>query len=169
LEQDLLYMGDPKEWLLVDKYIKDPFIHNWDIEDLKEIPDDYLTEIYCSHALEHLSHRKVIEILKLWARKMTHNGLILINVPDLLYALKQLRNLENDQIPDGLYHDFFGLHSPLSIIYGTHSQPGEYHMGGFTANLLKYAMEQAGFVNVTTDVLPDAHQMDVIIGRGRKE
>lgn len=166
--QDIRYMGkDWQNWLLVDLYIQGPRIVNWDIETLEELPDGYLVEIFTSHALEHISHRKVIDVLKLWNRKLAQNGTITIIVPDLLYAFRQLRKIDNDEVPDGLYSEEFGLHSPLSIIYGTHSQPGEYHLGGFTEQLMATALSQAGFRNITTRIEYEDHQMDCIIARAQ--
>jgi hypothetical protein len=167
--QDIRYMGeDWHSWLLIDKFIAGPKIHNWDIEVLDEIPDEYLEEIFTSHALEHISHRKVLDILKLWNRKLQDNGKITIIVPDLMYAFKQLKAIENDQVPDGLYNQMFGLHSPLSIIYGTHSQPGEYHLSGFTSYSLITLLSEAGFKNITVDTQYEDHQMDCLIAKAEK-
>lgn len=168
--QDIHYMGkDWQNWLLIDKFIEGPGIINWDIEVLDELPDGYLVEIFTSHALEHISHRKVIDVLKLWHRKLDdEHGKITIIVPDLMYAFKQLKALENDQVPDGLYHDLFGLHSPLSIIYGTHSQEGEFHLGGFTEKLLEYVLEQAGFKNIEVQSQYEDHQMNSLIAIAKK-
>lgn len=167
--QDLKYMsGNISEWLLIDKYIEGPGITNWDIEDLSQIPDDYLEEIYCSHALEHISHRKVLDILKLWYQKLTTGGKITINVPDLMYAFKQLKSLENDQVPEGLYNTFYGLHGVMTIIFGTHSQPGEAHLGGFTQNSLLELLEKAGFNNCAVTQTEDNHQMGVLIAMATK-
>lgn len=167
--QDKRYMsGDESEWLLIDLFIQGPGIENWDMEKLPEIPDGHLEEIFTSHALEHISHRKVIDILKLWYQKLAPKGKITIIVPDLLYAFRQLRKIDNDEAPDGLYADEFGLHSPLSIIYGTHSQPGEYHLGGFTEQLIMTALSEAGFRNIVTRIEYEDHQMDCIIARAQK-
>jgi hypothetical protein len=167
--QDARFMsGDLEEWLLVDLFVQGPGISNWDIEVLDEIPDDYLEEIFTSHALEHISHRKVIDVLKLWNKKLQKDGKITIIVPDLMYAFKQLRRMDNDQDLDGLYVDAFGLHSPLSIIYGTHSQPGEYHLGGFTDKLLHYALTAAGFFDIEIETRYEDHQMDCLIARATK-
>jgi len=161
-------MSELKEWLMIDLYIEGPGIKNWDIEKLEEIPNSWLHRIYSSHALEHISHQRALIALHLWWRKLEPEGNITIIVPDLMYAFKQLRAIENDQVPEGLYHEEFGLHSPLSIIYGTHSQPGEMHMGGFTPNLLKTAMEKVGYHRVEVETFYDEHQMDSIIATAVK-
>lgn len=167
--QDLKYMdGELSEWILVDLFIKGPGISNWDIEVLDEIPDEWLEEIYTSHALEHISHRKVLDVLKLWARKLQKGGKITVIVPDLMYAFKQLRAVDNDQVPNGLYNQMFGLHSPLSIIYGGQGQPGEYHLGGFTAYSLTVILHDAGFVDIQVDTRYEDHQMDSLIATAQK-
>lgn len=171
--QDARYMGikdpfDHKDWLLIDLYIKDPNILNWDIEVLDQIPDGYLEQIYCAHALEHISHQKIHEVLSLWNRKLTQGGTITINVPDLMYAFKQLKALENDQVPDGLYNSYYGLHGVNAIIYGTHSQEGEHHMSGYTASSLAYLLASSGFHDVVVDEIYDDHQMGVLIAKATK-
>ena len=171
--QDARYMkisedADLDDWLLVDLYISGPKILNWDIEKLDEIPDGHLEQIFTSHALEHISHRKVIEVLSLWNKKLQESGTITIIVPDLMYAFKQLRILENEQVPEGLYSDEWGLHSPLSIIYGTHSQPGEYHLGGFTETLLFGALSAAKFKDIEIETKYEDHKMDCLIATAKK-
>lgn len=157
---------DWQNWLLIDKFIEGPRIVNWDIETLEKLPDGYLVEIFTSHALEHISHRKVLDVLKLWHRKLDkEHGKITIIVPDLMYAFRQLKAMENDQVPDGLYTQQIGLHSPLSIIYGTHSQDGEYHLGGFTEGILRRVLEDAGFQNIEINTQYEDHQMDSLIAR----
>lgn len=171
--QDATFMNiksdeDLDNWLLIDLFIKGPRILNWDIETLDFIPNEHLEEIYCSHALEHISHRQIVNVLKLWHSKLKEGGTIIINVPDLMYAFKQLKMLEDNQKPEGLYKEPLGLHSPLSIIYGTHSQAGEYHLGGFTIKLLEQTLSLAGFDNISVETQYDDHQMDVLIGRAIK-
>lgn len=166
--QDKRYMKTEDDWLLIDLYISDPRIMNWDIEKLEEIPDDWLEEIFTSHALEHVSHRKVSWVLHNWFCKLASGGKITIIVPDLMYAFRQLRKLDNYEVPDGLYQNLEGLHSPLSIIYGTHSQKGEYHLGGFTERLLLTVLEDAGFRDVHIETKYEDHQMDCLIATAKK-
>jgi len=159
---------DLSDWLMIDLYIKERGIENWDIETLEEIPFTHLDEIYTSHALEHISHQRVMTVLALWHRKLAESGKITIVVPDLFYAFKQLKALENDQVPEKYYNEYFGLKSPLTIIYGTHSQPGEHHLGGFTPALLRYALEKTGYHNIDIDVFYDEHSMDSIVAKATK-
>jgi predicted SAM-dependent methyltransferase len=171
--QDLKYMdikteSDMDQWLLIDKYIVGPRVLNWDIEDLHQIPDDYLEKIFCSHALEHIPHTKVLDVLKLWYRKMVVGGTITVIVPDLMYAFKQLQIIEEGGNPEGLYKDLWGLHSPLSIIYGTQSQPGEYHLLGLTDLSLRYILKEAGFKDIQIETKFEDHQMDCLIATAQK-
>jgi predicted SAM-dependent methyltransferase len=166
--QDYKILGDMKEWIFVDKFLQGPNITNWDIEDLSEVPDGTLTEIYCSHALEHISHKNVINVLKMWGRKMTYNASILINVPDMSAAFQRIKTLDNDQVPEGMYNQYFGVNGVETILFGTHSQPGEAHLCGFTEGILRYTLEEAGFRNITTHVEFEDHDMECIIAKANK-
>ena len=162
-------MEKPEEWTLVDFYVKDPSIKNWDAEKLEEVENGSCEAIYASHLLEHISHRRISEVLTLWYNKLCDNGQIIINVPDLLWASREVIKYENDQpLSSSVYTSFEGNTGLQSIFYGTHAHEGEVHKAGFTQKSLTALLESIGFKNVAVTPWYDAHDMGVLMAWGIK-
>lgn len=168
-----------KEWTLVDKYVSQPDTVGWDAETLDEVEDGTVEHIYNSHLLEHISHRKVLDVLNVWYRKLKPGGLITINVPDLEWAcseflkvLKVERSGNNEAVKYRYYNQTCKLgnteHSFLQIFYGSHANDGEYHKCGFTEDSLGQALTQVGFKHVSIRREVEAHEFGCLIARGEK-
>jgi hypothetical protein len=146
-------------WTLVDKYIRDCGIENWDAEDL---PYKNVDEIYSSHLLEHIPHVKVRNVLSHWYEILGEGGKLTLNVPDLEWVFKEIRKYEQGVPLDGYYNQFDGEHGLLSIIYGTESHNGEYHKGGFTKTYVEELLSSVGFKEITVSQTIDGHDMGVL-------
>ena len=167
--QHLQIMQEPEEWTLVDLYVKHPLIKNWDASHLTEVDDGSVSHIYSSHTLEHLSHRQVPIILKHWWNKLKKGGIITLNVPDLVWACKQIMRYENMQpLTSGVYTTFEGNNVLQSILYGTHAHEGEYHKAGFTPRSLERLLDSAGFSDIIITPLYDNHDMGVLFATAIK-
>ena len=162
--QHLDIMGDLDDWILVDKYVKDPKIKNWDAEKLTEVPNNSVDIFYISHLLEHLPHKNIIKDLTLWFKKLNEGGKIIINVPDLAWVASEIFKYESGQkLESNYFTEFGGDHGLLSIIYGSQSHKGEFHNGGFTEKYLREVLGDVGFMNVKIKTGMDSHDMGVII------
>ena len=53
-----------------------------DITNLNFIEDNSVSEIYCSHVLEHIKRRDIINVLIEWNNKLKIDGILRIAVPD---------------------------------------------------------------------------------------
>lgn len=169
--QHLAVLGNPEEWVWVDKYIDHPQVKKWDAETLEEVEDGTVEAIYASHLLEHIPHTRVRHVLQLWNRKLKSGGTLILNVPDLIWACRQLIKLEGGTPLDGYYHTYQGDTGLLSIFYGTQSHSGEYHQGGFTKSTLGTHLSLSGFnFNFEKDIRQemDAHDMGVLIAEATK-
>lgn len=166
--QHLEIMKDLSEWTLVDKYVIEPDIKQWDAEVLGEVPDNSIETIYASHLLEHFEHTKSKEILSNWYRKLKTGGELIINVPDLEWLCKQVLKYEQGFLLDGYYNQFHGEHGLLSVVYGSQSHEGEYHKAGFTNSYLVGLLRLVGFESIDISRDFDAHDMQVLIARCRK-
>jgi len=161
-------MINPDEWTLVDKYIDDPQIENWDATDLSQIADNFAEEIYSSHLLEHISHTRLQEVLALWYRKLVGGGRLTVNVPDLVWACERLLKMENGQLVEGDFSTWLGERNVWEIFYGTHSHEGEHHGAGFTESFLRDLLEKVGFRNVVIKKEMEAHNMRCLIATAIK-
>lgn len=161
-QQHLDIMQPLSEWTLVDYYVDDPDIKKWKAEDL-QVEDGSVDEIYNSHLLEHLSHVQVPTVLKHWYNKLKAGGKLTINVPNLVWAAKQLYHYSQGKLLDGYYNRFDGEHGLISIFYGSQSHEGEYHKSGYTHDYLVKLLLEAGFKDIEVRSEFDAHDMGVLI------
>ncbi len=168
-QQHLEVMGDLKEWVLVDKYVKHPMIKNWDALVLDEVKDGTVNHIYASHLLEHLPQVEIEEVLAMWYRKLMSLGKVTINVPDLEWACAELLRYTNTQPLRGdYYYELEGEHGLMSIFYGAQSHEGEFHKAGFVEENLGTVLSKVGFKNIIIDHFVDAHDMGVLLAMGTK-
>ncbi len=58
------------------------------VEDLSIFPNNYADLIYASHVLEHISYRKVFEVLGEWHRVLKEGGVLRLAVPDFDKLIK---------------------------------------------------------------------------------
>lgn len=104
--------------------------------------------VYCSHALEHLYPQDVSAALKEFRRVLKPGGKVVLFVPDL----EDVKPTE-----DVLYVSPSGPITGLDMIYGFRPAlrdfPHMAHHTGFTAQTMRYALEDAGFVGVVTQRL----------------
>ncbi|MCJ7443177.1 MAG: methyltransferase domain-containing protein [Methanotrichaceae archaeon] len=109
-----------------------------DMTKLEQLPSEYYEEILAKDCLEHLPRSKVKPALEEWYRLLKKGGLLKIRVPSLINLL---RNLENASSIDK--KEFW-----IKCLYGTQAFEGDYHLSGFTKDLLRNYLSEAGFINI---------------------
>ncbi len=128
-------------WINVDKY---PECSTPDIVcdsvDL-DCPDNYADEIFSNHMIEHISHRRILDAFKNWARILKPGGKLVIECPNLTAAVQKWMN-----IPD------FGRGSTYETIFGGQEGPGAYHISGYSYELLESLLKEAGFKEVKREI-----------------
>lgn len=161
--QHATIMVNPDEWTLVDKYIDNNLVKNWDAEKLDEVEDGSCEVIYASHLLEHISHRRLENALRVWRGKLQEKGTLIINVPDIVWAARQIIKYEQGQtINDTIYNVFEGERGLQTIVYGSHEHEGEYHKAMFTKRSITTLLEREGYHKIQVDQFIDAHEMGVL-------
>lgn len=117
-------------------------------------PDDSIEEVYSCHALEHVPKRGIVPTLKEWHRVLEPGGMVNISVPDLEWCCREwLARQTNDWYMD--------------IIFGNQDHAGEFHMTGFTRDILREYLEQAGFERIDIGTAW-THRQNTLVGRGYK-
>lgn len=166
--QHLQIMNDYENWQLIDLYIDHPDVLKMDATKL-EYPDNFLQHIYASHLLEHLPHPHLPVILKHWHTKLQKEGILTLNVPDLVWISNQILRYENNQILESdVYNEFYGERGLMDVVYGTHAHEGETHKAGFTKRSLEELLKMVGFRDIVIDCIYDAHDMGVLIATAKK-
>jgi glycosyltransferase involved in cell wall biosynthesis len=109
------------------------------VADARKIPLDNnsVSELRSAHLIEHFPKEEIPQLLKEWYRLVEPNGTIRILVPDFV---KVCRQIVNKEIP---------LELGLLWTYGGHRDGFDIHHWGYTFEILKYFLENAGFLNIT--------------------
>lgn len=114
--------------------------HLGDAQDLSRFPDASFAEIYASHCLEHLDFRGEMEAaLREWHRVLVPGGRIFVSVPDLSALARLILR------PDLTVNDRFNI---MKMVFGAHVDAYDYHKVGFDFELLRYFLQEAGFVGI---------------------
>jgi len=138
-----------KSWEIFNINTSDNTDHVGDAKDLSRFKNNSFIEIYASHVLEHIDYIDELKsTLCEWYRVLKPKGRIYISVPDLdtlCLLLTQKNNLSTE--------DEFDL---MRMVYGGHIDSHDYHLVGFTQNILAEYLHISGFKNITK---VDSHKL----------
>ncbi len=114
----------------------------WDLERTPlPFPDNCAEEIIAKDVIEHISWRRVEDLLRDLYRILRPGGRIYVQVPDLeAIARKIILN------PDYCYGDLCGWKAISYWVYGAQDYPENTHKSGFTISTLRRLLEEVGFV-----------------------
>jgi predicted SAM-dependent methyltransferase len=107
-----------------------------DVVDLGKLPSSYFNFILAQDVLEHLEREKVPKALDEWARLLEPNGVVEIRIPSLLDMFCLLSTPERRQ-PEK-------AREIIQLIFGTQAYNGDYHLSGFTSEVLDDLISEAG-------------------------
>ena len=108
---------------------------------LDKFKDNFASEIYACHVLEHLAHNEVPPTLARWFAVLKPGGTLRISVPDLDRIVKIYgANTKHFQTPGN---------SPwIGLIYGGQNDKHDFHKTGFNFCWMKKLLEDADFTGV---------------------
>jgi len=110
----------------------------WDLEKPLPLPSNYAEEILAKDVLEHISFRKVRDVLKDWYRVLKPGGKITIQVPDLLAIYEKVVKKDPS--------DWWSI---SYWIYGAQDYPENTHKTGFTYTALYKLLTEVGFKRIS--------------------
>ena len=96
-----------------------------------------VNEIFSFDMIEHIPTKLILNLFMVWHKVLTFDGRIEIGTQDL----ESLCN-------DFLSSDFTRRKSLINHFYGSQSFQSDFHLTGYTFEILKDYLEQAGFKNV---------------------
>ena len=132
----------------IDKYVTLPNIVNADMWDLPYESNE-VDGIFSSHALEHIPKKHVIPTLREWHRVLKPGAVAHIRVPDLEWCVTEwLKTKCNDWNMD--------------TIFGNQDHPGEFHLTGFTVEIMHHYLIAAGFVHVQASAIMSHRQRTLV-------
>lgn len=112
-------------------------------------PDQTFHVVSNRHVLEHFMWEEAPALVKEWTRILKVGGRLIINVPNLAAAAREILRADEDPNVDvGLY--------PLWQVYGKQEgNYGEIHRNGFTRHGLRRLLEYCGLSEVEVKVVGD--------------
>ncbi len=116
-----------------------------DVTDLSMLPNGYFHEIVAQDVLEHLERHKTSLTLQRWSDLLAQEGTIEIRVPSLLGLFEFLAS------PD--WRSIEKTEEVIHLMYGTQAYIGDYHLAGFTAELLTEYLRRVGLQVCYSDLL----------------
>ena len=110
-----------------------------DITDLRQFEDNSIEEIYASHVLEHIEHKKIMKTLEGIYRVLKDSGKFYISVPDVDYLFKIILH-EKAPIKVKLH--------VMKIIFGGQIDDYDFHYFGYTLQFLAGFLKETGFKKI---------------------
>lgn len=132
-----------KDYLNIDIRKTDPRVLVMDLEKelLTPFPDNSVDEIIARDCIEHISWRRVKDLLKDIYRVLKRGGRAYIQVPDLEAIAKRV--ILN---PDFCFNELCGWEAISFWVYGAQDYLENAHKAGFTIPTLKRLLEEIGFI-----------------------
>ena len=116
-----------------------------DITALSQLPSGHFELIVAQDVLEHLERERVPTALAEWSRLLAPEGVLELRVPSLFDLFLMLAAPENRSAE--------GAAKVNHLLYGTQAYSGDYHLTGFTAELLEDLLTKAGLQVCTASLL----------------
>ena len=109
-----------------------------DIRNLNMLPSGMYEEILAQDVLEHLPQIDIIPTLSEWFRLLRIGGVLKLRVPNLTGLLQLLENNKSIEDQERL----------IKCLFGTQAYEGDYHLSGFTKEILNYYLSNVGFNHI---------------------
>lgn len=110
-----------------------------------KVAENSVGTIYASHLFEHITRRKVAQVVQSWFHALEPGGKLLVCVPDL----EALARIYLESLPH--YDTAEGRHRAdlaAGIIYGGQVDQYDFHYGGYSFATLAQLLVSAGFKEI---------------------
>lgn len=124
--------GDVKRgYINIDLYADVPGVFRLDIESLPYVTNS-IAEIFVQDVIEHISHRKTLQVLRHWCSLLMPSGVLEIRCPD---ARKQA---------ELFLSGFWDVETYALMVYGGQDFEGNQHKTCFTRESLEATLRRLG-------------------------
>ena len=135
--------------------------------------DGTVSELLSHSSIEHVSWRKVGELLADWFRVLKPGGRVIIYTPDFRYLCRSYLEGKTDQHIDKTYIDearrVFGTYTPsawaMMKMFAGQEYAENFHFAAYDFELLKSVLETTGFSRITR--IPPEYSLRVVAEKGR--
>jgi len=126
-------------WKILDVEKRDEVDLVGDIRDLKSFADEICSEVYCSHVLEHIGPREILDTLNGLYRILAPGGRLYVSVPDLdVLAMLFVHSATSKA------HRF----AIMRMMFGGQMDEFDYHKIGLNLDLMTDYLRDVGFASV---------------------
>jgi predicted SAM-dependent methyltransferase len=160
------YKWIDETWTKVDKFIERPDVLKMDARKLEFEPGT-IEAIYASHIVEHIPYPDIPKMLENWFTVLQPGGWVHINVPDMEWIAEHLVKLCHGDY-SGMTHYATPTDLINRVIYGTHHHEGEIHHSGYTEDVLRQCLQDAGFVDIKMEKEFAAHEIGCLLADAYK-
>lgn len=108
-----------------------------DVSDLRALPSCYYSSLLAMDILEHIPRLKAKNTLREWNRVLKMDGLLELQVPNILGLFSLFRKRRN-KTADA--HERL-----LQSLFGTQADSGDFHYNGFTQVYIRALLAETGF------------------------
>lgn len=145
--------GDFKgEYINVDFYDTSVCDVKSDIITLSEFPDNFASEIFHMHLMEHIDANEGIEAIRNWYRVMAPGGKLVFETPeaDETFRMWLAMNYHNRwEHVQNLWHGY------RMQIWGSQDAPGQQHKIIYDKERMYNLLKDAGFRDITVENIND--------------
>jgi len=139
--------GDFKEnYINVDLYD----LRVCDVQDdmitLEKFPDNFASEIFHMHIMEHINYDEGHKAIKTWYRVMAHGGKLEFETPDAEETFRMFLEMDYHQRWEQVANLWQGYKMQ---IWGTQDAPGMQHYILYDKEKMYKMLEEAGFKNIS--------------------
>lgn len=100
------------------------------------VPDESFDIVHARHVLEHFGRGELLSTIREWVRILKVGGELRIGVPNLLWAIDRIQQMESGAIPPEPV--------PWWVLYGRQDDHYDYHKNAFTPRRLQLLLEGLG-------------------------
>lgn len=140
--------GDFKhEYINVDLYDTSVCDIQDDCIKLTQFPDNYATEIFHMHFMEHIDANEGVEAIKNWHRVLAPGGKLIFETPEADETFRMWLTMSHEQRwtkVQNLWHGF------RMQVWGSQDSPGQQHKIIYDKPRIIELLAQAGFRNISS-------------------
>jgi predicted SAM-dependent methyltransferase len=129
---------------ITDSGFADRMYPVWDIP----YTDSSVSEIWCEHVLEHVSHENASRSVTEWSRVLVPGGILNLFIPDLEECCRKFLESGNKETVNGFFSRDWYRYTIYGLQQNGNGVPAsnQYHYTGFSRNDIVNLLEKNGFV-----------------------
>ena len=145
--------GDFKgDYINVDFYDTSVCDIKCDVVTLNDFPDNFATEIFHMHLLEHLNRTEGAEAIKNWYRVLAPGGVLIFECPEADETYRMWLGMTHEERWEKVENLWHGYNMQ---IWGSQDHEGQYHKMIYDKPRVEQLLKETGFTTVDVKNIDD--------------